>query len=171
MIRKLFCLYIILISIFTILLISVFTISTSAIKNNIVESVRQIQKEGLWFQPLTLYFFQIDNMTDCLMMNINASADSDNPVRSSMMANYSQPYKYGDTGTYLKMDQTTLDIAENGVNESTIFSDYARYWHGYQVVLRPLLYFFNYNQIRILNYTLFFILLSITIFCCIKKLI
>ena len=104
MIRKLFCLYIILISIFTILLISVFTISTSAIKNNIVESVRQIQKEGLWFQPLDLYFFQIDNMTDCLMMNINASADSDNPVRSSMMANYSQPYKYGDTGTYLKME-------------------------------------------------------------------
>ena len=169
MIRKLFCLYIILISIFTILLISVFTISTSAIKNNIVESVRQIQKEGLWFQPLKLYFFQIDNMTDCLMMNINASSDSDNPVRSSMMANYSQPYKYGDTGTYLKMDQTTLDIAENGANESTIFSDYARYWHGYQVVLRPLLCFFNYNQIRILNYILFFILLSITIFLLYKK--
>ena len=74
MIRKLFCLYIILISIFTILLISVFTISTSAIKNNIVESAKQIQKEGLWFQPLNCYFFQIDNMTDCLMMNINASA-------------------------------------------------------------------------------------------------
>ena len=87
-----------------------------------------------------------------------------------MIVNYSQPYEYGDTGTYLKMDETTLDIAENGANESTIFSDYARYWHGYQVVLRPLLYIFNYNQIRILNYITFFILLSITLLLLYKRL-
>ena len=147
MIRKIFFLYIFLISIFTLLLITVFAIPTSAIKNNIVESAKQIQKEGLWFQPLGFYLFQIDNMTDCLMMNINASANSDNPIRSSMIVNYSQPYEYGDTGTYLKMDETTLDIAENGANESTIFSDYARYWHGYQVVLRPLLYIAFNNPI------------------------
>ena len=170
MIRKIFVLYIFLISIFTLLLITVFAIPTSAIKNNIVESAKQIQKEGLWFQPLGFYLFQIDNMTDCLMMNINASANSDNPIRSSMIVNYSQPYEYGDTGTYLKMDETTLDIAENGANESTIFSDYARYWHGYQVVLRPLLYIFNYNQIRILNYITFFILLSITLLLLYKRL-
>ena len=170
MIRKIFFLYIFLISIFTLLLITVFAIPTSAIKNNIVESAKQIQKEGLWFQPLGFYLFQIDNMTDCLMMNINASANSDNPIRSSMIVNYSQPYEYGDTGTYLKMDETTLDIAENGANESTIFSDYARYWHGYQVVLRPLLYIFNYNQIRILNYITFFILLSITLLLLYKRL-
>lgn len=170
MIRKIFFLYIFLISIFTLLLITVFAIPNSAIKNNIVESAKQIQKEGLWFQPLGFYLFQIDNMTDCLMMNINASANSDYPIRSSMIVNYSQPYEYGDTGTYLKMDETTLDIAENGANESTIFSDYARYWHGYQVVLRPLLYFFNYNQIRVLNYITLFILLSITVFLLYKKL-
>ena len=170
MIKKLFFLYIFLVSIFTLLLTSVFAIPTSAIKNNIVESVKQIQKEGLWFQPLGFYLFQIDNMTDCLMMNINASADSDNPIRSSMIDNYSQPYEYGDTGTYLKMDQTTLDIAENGANESTIFSDYARYWHGYQVVLRPLLYFFNYTQIRVINYIALFVLITITIVLLYKRL-
>ena len=170
MIKKLFFLYIFLVSIFTLLLTSVFAIPTSAIKNNIVESVKQIQKEGLWFQPLGFYLFQIDNMTDCLMMNINASADSDNPIRSSMIDNYSQPYEYGDTGTYLKMDQTTLDIAENGANKSTIFSDYARYWHGYQVVLRPLLYFFNYNQIRVINYIALFVLITITIVLLYKRL-
>ena len=170
MIRKIFFLYIFLISIFTLLLITVFAIPTSAIKNNIVESAKQIQKEELWFQPLGFYLFQIDNMTDCLMMNINASANRDNPIRSSMIVNYSQPYEYGDTGTYLKMDETTLDIAENGANESNIFSDYARYWHGYQVVLRPLLYIFNYNQIRILNYITFFILLSITLLLLYKRL-
>ena len=170
MIKKLFFLYIFLVSIFTLLLTSVFAIPTSAIKNNIVESAKQIQKEGLWFQPLGFYLFQIDNMTDCLMMNINASADSDNSIRSSMMDNYSQPYEYGDTGTYLKMDQTTLDIAENGANESTIFSDYARYWHGYQVVLRPLLYFFNYNQIRVINYIALFVLITITIVLLYKRL-
>lgn len=170
MAKKLFFLYILLVSIFTILLIAVFAIPTSAIKNNIDESAKQIQKEGLWFQPLGFYLYQIDNMTDCLMMNINASADSDNPIRSSMMDNYSQPYEYGDTGTYLKMDETTLDIAENGANESTVFSNYARYWHGYQVILRPLLYFFNYNQIRVINYITLFVLFTITIILLYKRL-
>ena len=29
---------------------------------------------------------------------------------------------------------------------------YSRYWHGYLVFLKPLLYFFTYSQIRIINY-------------------
>ena len=29
---------------------------------------------------------------------------------------------------------------------------YSRYWHGYLVFLKPLLYFFTYHQIRIINY-------------------
>lgn len=170
MAKKLFFLYILLVSIFTILLIAVFAIPTSAIKNNIVESAKQIQKEGLWFQPLGFYLFQIDNMTDCLMMNINASTDSDDPIRSSMIVNFYQPYENGDIRTSRKLDETTLDIAENGANKSTIFSNYARYWHGYQVILRPLLYFFNYNQIRVINYIALFVLFTITIILLYKRL-
>lgn len=170
MAKKLFFLYILLVSIFTILLIAVFAIPTSAIKNNIVESAKQIQKEGLWFQPLGFYLYQIDNMTDCLMMNINASTDSDDPIRSSMIVNFYQPYENGDIRTSRKLDETTLDIAENGANKSTIFSNYARYWHGYQVILRPLLYFFNYNQIRVINYIALFVLFTITIILLYKRL-
>ena len=113
MVKKLFLLYLLIVSIFTILLITVFAIPTSAIKNNIVESAKQIQKEGLWFQPLGFYLYQIDNMTDCLMMNINASTDSDDPIRSSMIVNFYQPYENGDIRTSRKLDETTLDIAEN----------------------------------------------------------
>ena len=170
MAKKLFFLYILLVSIFTILLIAVFAIPTSAIKNNIVESAKQIQKEGLWFQPLGFYLFQIDNMTDCLMMNINASADSDNPIRSSMIINFYQPYENGDIRTSRKMDRTTIDVIENEKHTPIGFGIYARYWHGYQVILRPLLNFFNYNQIRVINYIALFVLFTITIILLYKRL-
>lgn len=38
--------------------------------------------------------------------------------------------------------------------------NYARYWHGYLVFLRPMLCFFNYLQIRYINMFLFMILIS-----------
>ncbi|MCI5857817.1 MAG: hypothetical protein MR016_10730 [Agathobacter sp.] len=43
---------------------------------------------------------------------------------------------------------------------------YSRYWHGYLVFLKPLLSFFTYNQIRLINY----IVLSVLFICVIKLL-
>ncbi|MGS4723035.1 hypothetical protein [Citrobacter farmeri] len=39
---------------------------------------------------------------------------------------------------------------------------YSRYWHGYQVVLRPLISFFNYEQVRFLLSTLLISLLCVS---------
>ena len=40
-------------------------------------------------------------------------------------------------------------------------NEYSRYWHGYQIILRPLLCIFNYKQIRIINYIAVFSLFSL----------
>ena len=81
---KLAMTYTILVCTFTVCIIAVFAIPTNSLRNNIKQSAEQIEKEGLWFQPMGFYLFQIDNMTDCLMMNINVCADSDNPVEAAM---------------------------------------------------------------------------------------
>ena len=171
--KKLAIEYVRLLCTFTLCILAAFTIPTSFIKNNVAESARQVQKEGLWFKPFGFYLFQIDNMTDCLMMNISVCADSGHPARAAMMAEFAQPYNNGDTRAYKDMAKTTSDVAEKGQNKydkATETINYARYWHGYQTVLRPLLCFLNYNQIRILNYISLFTLLSVTIMLMCKAL-
>lgn len=162
-IRKIAVIYFALLATFTLFIILTFTIPTSGIKDNLIKSVEQINEEGLWYKPMGIYLFQIDNMTDCIMMDINACADSENPVRSAMITNYVLPDEDNSTPAYENITGKTLDILINGQKKSDNINNYARYWHGYQVILRPLFLFFNYNQIRILNYIIFTLLAAISI--------
>jgi len=69
-----------------------------------------------------------------------------------------------------RLDNTTDSLMIDGVLiEDTSMSaleaamsvnDYPRYWHGYMAVLRPLMVFFSYYQIRYINMFAFFLLLG-----------
>lgn len=81
------------------------------------------------------------------------------------------PTTSGEHEDFHSMNPTTLELATDnlmikmalyegegkGIQQafrcySTQYEEeYSRYWHGYVVVLRPLLYFFNYYEIRIIN--------------------
>lgn len=52
------------------------------------------------------------------------------------------------------------DESRNPLASAMDIEGYSRYWHGYQVLLRPALMFLNYKQIRYLNMMLFFGLLA-----------
>lgn len=54
---------------------------------------------------------------------------------------------------------TTFDVTQLAMNNN----DYARYWHGYQVILRPLLEIFSYAQIKYLLMFVIFILFAFTV--------
>ena len=159
--KKLLTTYIVLLILFTTSIIAAFTIPTSFIRKNVIESAIQIKEEGLWFKPFGLFLFQIDNMTDCLMMNISVSADENNTIKAAMTAEFAQPSNGGIM--YHEMANTTLMAAEKGRQAATEHDEYSRYWHGYQIILRPLLCIFNYKQIRIINYIIFTSLFSIVI--------
>lgn len=161
MFKKLLITYLALLTSFTLLLIGVFSIPTSMLRGNIIRSVMQIEDEGLWFKPCGFYLFQIDNMTDCQMLRIDATADSSRPVWAAMMAE--QFDNAADTlHPYLEVTRSTLAVAKNGRPENCEYTNYSRYWHGYQVILRPLLLFADYSHIRIINYTaLTFLLLFV----------
>ena len=159
--KKLLATYIVLLILFTTSIIAAFTIPTSFIRKNVIESAIQIKEEGLWFKPFGLFLFQIDNMTDCLMMNISVSADENNTIKAAMTAEFAQPSNGGIM--YHEMANTTLMAAEKGRQAATEHDEYSRYWHGYQIILRPLLCIFNYKQIRIINYIIFTSLFSIVI--------
>lgn len=115
------------------------------IQRHVLESCEQLSKEGLYPKFFGFKLFQMDNYTDTIMLFESVSIDEKDPVRSVMSNKIYKSEEYfnlvGDLKNYLKGNIEGLEEFE-----------YSRYWHGYLVILRPLLEFFNYKQIRVINY-------------------
>ena len=105
--------------------------------------------------------------TDALMLNTAYSIDTSTPLASPMLAR--KNYIPGQTQRVFMDLNGNLGASENykadngdiyqvpefyglmhGENIADSF-EYARYWHGYKLFLRPLLLVFNYSGIRIIN--------------------
>lgn len=92
-----------------------------------------------------------DNFTDALMLGA-ASCDSDKPAYQKALL----IYKYDETPI------EALNYVFAGSAPANIpLNSYARYWHGYLIILKPLLMLLNYSEIRLLNILIEFILLLI----------
>ncbi len=157
-IGRLVGLYVVLLAAFTVSIIAVHAIPTSMVRENVSHSADIIEEEGIFRKILGFELFKIDNMTDCMMLNMNVNADSREPVKSAMLNEFAKDYS-GRQG-YFGMARATKHLAENGRESMPEQVGYGRYWHGYQLLLRPLLVFFDYAQIRIIN---FFCLFSLTV--------
>lgn len=135
--------YIILITIFVVSIFATYSIPNNNIKINVNESVAQLEKEGVY--P-NLFFgsksAQLDNFTDSWMLNLAFTPDGKDVINSSL----SNIYTNMDAEDNIKNLVQAVENQEDGR-----ISSYSRYWHGYLTILRPLLVFFNYTQIRFLN--------------------
>ena len=168
-IRRLALITLLLIALFTAMITAVFCIPTSAVRENVEKSAMQIEKDGLWYKPLGFFLFQIDNMTDCQMLLINATADSDRPMWAAMMAE--EYISITDSlHPYNALTGSTKTMAKEGRKPGYVYSDYARYWHGYQIFLRPLLTVFSYHTILAINYTLLALLILFVLYATYKTL-
>ena len=154
---RIFFTFLFLLAFFTLFVIASHLIPSSAISNNTAQSAKVLQQEGLYPKFLNFKLFQMDNFTDAYMLYLSLSADSSNPVESAMMNYFYSSEDFHDHSYY----KLAIDIENLALNQSEHFDkeSYGRYWHGYQVFLRPILTVFNYSQIRIINYILFSILL------------
>lgn len=154
--KKLLCCYSVLVVIFTIMIISVHLIPTYLIRDNVYRSACKINDEGIFHKIGGIMLFQIDNMTDCMLMNMAATADEHYPIESAMNNYYSCNRQ--DEG-YVNMALNTIKLAKEGQQSLPERVHYGRYWQGSQCFLRPLLLFTNYTGIRIINYILLSFLL------------
>lgn len=154
--------YICLVVLFTALLVSVHFIPGKYLSKHIIQSADVIQKEGLYPNILNFKFFQLDNYTDALMLNIAASGKSEKPLFSAM---YNEYYHSDD---FFEMAVNAGKVA-NGETDSLKKTSYARYWHGYLVFLRPLLVISNYAQIRLFNYLALFTMFIVASWLIYKK--
>lgn len=159
-ISKYVIVFIIMLIIFLTLMVGACFIPNSAIYKNVKTSSEQLYELGekqiikLSKKEIVMFYF-----TDILMLNISYSVDSTEPFESAILArkNYNKDITSNieQMGENVEADSNYMgiyngtaielnDLIDNKVDESF---EYARYWHGYLIFLRPMLVLFNYSQI------------------------
>ena len=135
-------------------IVAVYCIPLSALRDTVDKSIATLEAEGSYPTRNILGQAQLDNFTDCYMLQASYCTDDKHPVRSAMevmrcrrssdiIADTRQYFNEGDSVPHESMWR------------------YGKYWHGYQVVLRPLLTVTDYQGIRPLNWVLLPALLAI----------
>ena len=158
-------------------------IPKKCIEEKVSESAKILEEQtDRLYIPIHLksIYMLYDNFTDALMINTAFSIDSKTPFYSAIVArkNYIEGTTkkiYPDTIGELKSSSKHEDFTQVGDLVDTVNNDteesfeYARYWHGYLIFLRPLLIVFNVAQIRILLFIIFLILAIILLYKIYKR--
>lgn len=129
------------------LLTAVYMLPAGRMKSHIAESDEVFNFEGMY--PQLMYGMkssQLDNYTDSLMYATAIHPGSGNTLRDAM---HNARYEYTDTN----MAQSLNDYANDVSSKESLRYEigYARYWHGYLIILKPMLLFLNVGEIRLLN--------------------
>ena len=164
--------FVVLLGIYFVLLTLTGLIPSSTLEKHVRESSETLVEEGekvtynLGYKEENIFTF-----TDALMINTAYSVDNREPIKSFILArkNYipgqteevymDKQYNLGANKNYINPDTGDLYQTKElyGLMHGEDIKDsyeYARYWHGYLAVLRPLLFLFNYEGIRIVLFIL-----------------
>lgn len=146
----------------TILLILVFLLPTDTMRENVARGTALYNSEGVEAQWAEGYrSTKLDNNTDCIILGnsvnpvTNAVQDA---IRVSMTIYEENPDRL----------QSLLDYV-NHVEGKTFTVSYPRYWHGYLVIFKPLLVFFDFSDLRVINMMLQLILTTYCMYLFVQK--
>ena len=142
------------------------------IRDNIKESAEIMKKQGERFFVWSLgRELSIHNSTDAIMLNMTYSLNNEDLVKSVLIPSRNKvpgvstqevvKDALGDLPRESKdylMTEELSKLVDHNSDQKTY--EYARYWHGYIPILRPLLLIFNISQIRILFYLITLILIA-----------
>lgn len=182
---KFILIFVILLGIYFAIMTLTSLIPSGMLENNVRESSETLVQEGekvtfdLKYKEENIFTF-----TDALMINTAYSIDNNHPIESFILAR--KNYIPGQTTEFYPDGQYNLGANENYISKENgdlyqtkeLYGlmhgdniqdsyEYARYWHGYLSILRPLLLLFNYSGIRIVLaiITLISIVALITLLC------
>ena len=182
---KYILIFVILLGIYFAIMTLTSLIPSGMLENNVRESSETLVQEGekvtfdLKYKEENIFTF-----TDALMINTAYSIDNNHPIESFILAR--KNYIPGQTTKFYPDGQYNLGANENYISKENgdlyqtkeLYGlmhgdniqdsyEYARYWHGYLSILRPLLLLFNYSGIRIVLaiITLISIVALITLLC------
>ena len=123
------------------LLAGVYCLPTERMEKNIEESCDIFYEESDYPRLMEYNNSRLDNYTDGIMLLTASHPRNENIWNAAINA---ERYSTSDTSV-----DTILDVYGNEeVVEDIESTDYARYWHGYLIFLKPLLILFGYAQNR-----------------------
>lgn len=96
---------------------------------------------------------------DLNFLNVVMHVDNKHPIYSTLV----DPI-YGETGKF----RDDINGYESIQDKKPADNDYSRYWHGFQIVVRPLLILFNTRQIMIILSIMYVCLLILTLYRLVK---
>ncbi|MDE7339391.1 MAG: hypothetical protein K2N80_02360 [Lachnospiraceae bacterium] len=139
------------------LLIAVYALPVGNMKANVARSSEIFNYEGIYPQMVNGYkYMQLDNYTDSIMLGAAIYDGAEGTINKAVN-------NYHPDCVQLSPELALTNYA-NEVSAYEYFEvPYGRYWHGYLVPLKLLLLFFDYADIRILNFFLQNILLFLVI--------
>lgn len=130
-----------------ILLLWVNSFPNEKMVGNIKESVKVFEKEETYPQLMDgMYSSRLDNFTDAIILLTSAYKKDTSLIDRTVNA-----YRI----TYPDTNPVNSLILWGGVGiQEYNTCKYSRYWHGYQIIVKILLLFLNYQEIRFLNMAL-----------------
>lgn len=162
------CLLILLVGVLTgtVFMIGVYMLPTGPMKQNVARSSALFDYEGIYPQLITGYkSAQLDNCTDAIMLGTAVCSDSSlSRIKQAML---NERVEYRDEKTVQSLNDYVNNVA--GKEEEQVVVEYSRYWHGYLVLLKPILLFFDYADIRCFNLIVQTILFGLAAFLFCEK--
>lgn len=145
----------------TVLMLLVNCLPTDGMQQSISESVVIMEAEGDYPELIPGYeASRLDNFTDSLML-VSSAYKADTGLIDRTMNVYRVLYEG-------KRPSEVL-VAYGKGDTSYTTTSYARYWHGYQIILKPLLMVFNLQEIRYINMFVQLIVISSIILLMAKR--
>lgn len=151
------------------LLLAAYALPGAPVRASILRSCSTLEREGLYPEFFGFKLFQMDNYTDTIMLFEAAAADETGPL-TAMMTNTT--YEVDDYETMHLSLARYLQARQDGgaVPEDLERFSYARYWHGYMIWLRPLLFAgLSYGAVRAANYLVLAALLGAVLYLLRKR--
>lgn len=143
----------------------VYQLPVGPMKQHVAQSIPMLQKEFTDSELITGYEGTLTgSFTDCLMLEHAIYETDEHSTLEQMLFMY--------RGESLTEDAwapgvSLLDYVEN--REHPVEVEYSRYWHGYLVVLKPLLALTTVNSIRVLSAALQILLVCAVILLCARR--
>lgn len=139
---KYIVIFLLVVALLTVLLVLSACIPQSAIRENTLESARYLCEGELFGAVIEgVEGSKIDRYADSILLGIAWQYDSTEPLRSVMLSSYYHT-------KYQNENENLLDAV---INENQANQQYLRYWHGSNVIVRPLLVILSIDEIYLLG--------------------
>lgn len=124
------------------MLVLVYCIPTDSMTSKMQASSYILANEGTYTYITSYEEAQLDNWTDSLMLLTASHPRNESIWKSAVHTTRYNSWEYSPCQVLVSLYQA------DGTEISVADEPYSRYWHGYLVFLKPLLYFCSYSAIR-----------------------